>query len=37
VLAQGAMRPIAVWLFWDLGAPFHNRALILIANSYALG
>jgi signal transduction histidine kinase/CheY-like chemotaxis protein len=37
VLAQGAMWPLAVWLFWGLGAPFHALALILIANSYTLG
>ena len=37
VLAQGAMWPLAVWLFWGLGAPFHAVALILIANSYTLG
>ena len=37
VLAQGAMWPVAVWLFWGLGGPFHTVALILIAYSYALG
>ena len=37
VLAQGAMWPLAVWLFWGLGAAFHTVALILIAYSYALG
>ena len=36
VLVQGAMWPLAVWLFWGLGAPFHAVALILIANSYSL-
>jgi len=36
VLAQGAMWPLAVWLFWGLGAPFHELALIVIANSYTL-
>ena len=36
VLAQGAMWPAAVWLFWGLGAPFHAVALIVIANSYTL-
>ena len=36
VLAQGAMWPLAVWLFWGLGSPFHTVALIVIANSYAL-
>jgi len=37
VLAQGAMWPLAVWLFWGLGATFHTLALVLIANSYTLG
>ena len=37
VLAQGAMWPLAVWLFWGLGASFHAVALMLIANSYTLG
>ena len=37
VLAQGSMWPLAVWLFWGLGAAFHTVALILIAYSYALG
>ena len=36
VLAQGAMWPLAVWLFWGLGAPFHTVMLIVIANSYML-
>jgi two-component system, sensor histidine kinase len=36
VLLQGAMWPLAVWLFWGLGSPFHTVALIVIANSYAL-
>jgi signal transduction histidine kinase len=36
VLAQGAMWPLAVWLFWGLGAPFHTMMLIVIANSYTL-
>ncbi len=36
VLAQGSMWPLAVWLFWGLGAPFHELALIVIANSYTL-
>ena len=30
------MWPLAVWLFWGLGAPFHELALIVIANSYTL-
>ena len=37
VLAQGAMWPLAVWLFWGLGVPFHTLALLLIANSFTLG
>ena len=37
VLGQGAMWPLAVWLFWGLGAPFHTLALLLIANSFTLG
>jgi two-component system, sensor histidine kinase len=37
VLLQGAMWPLAVWLFWGLGSGFHTVALILIAMSYALG
>ena len=37
VLTQGSMWPLAVWLFWGLGAAFHTVALILIAYSYALG
>ncbi|MES2959260.1 MAG: hybrid sensor histidine kinase/response regulator [Pseudomonadota bacterium] len=36
VLAQGSMWPLAVWLFWGLGAPFHTVMLIVIANSYTL-
>jgi two-component system, sensor histidine kinase len=36
VLAQGSMWPIAVWLFWGLGATFHTVMLIVIANSYTL-
>ncbi|MDH4290014.1 MAG: ATP-binding protein [Aquincola sp.] len=37
VLLQGAMWPLAVWLFWNLGSDFHTDALILIAYSYTLG
>jgi two-component system, sensor histidine kinase len=37
VLLQGAMWPLAVWLFWGLGDTFHTVALILIAYSYTLG
>jgi signal transduction histidine kinase/CheY-like chemotaxis protein len=37
VLMQGAMWPLAVWLFWGMGFTFHTVALVLIAMSYALG
>jgi two-component system, sensor histidine kinase len=37
VLAQGAMWPLAVWLFWHRGESFHQLALILISYSYTLG
>jgi two-component system, sensor histidine kinase len=37
VLMQGAMWPLAVWLFWAMGFTFHTVALVLIAMSYALG
>ena len=36
VLLQGAMWPLAVWLFWGLGSPFHAAALLIVANSYTL-
>ena len=36
VMLQGAMWPLAVWLFWGLGSPFHTVALIVIANAYAI-
>ena len=36
VLLQGAMWPLAVWLFWGLGSPFHTTALLLIAACYML-
>jgi len=36
VLLQGAMWPLAVWLFWGLGSAFHATALIVIANSYTM-
>ena len=36
VLLQGAMWPLAVWLFWGLGAPFHMTALLIIAATYML-
>lgn len=37
VLLQGATWPLAVWLFWGLGSPFHRMALMLIAVSYTFG
>jgi two-component system, sensor histidine kinase len=37
VLAQGAMWGLAVWLFWGLGTPYHQLALVLIVYSYCLG
>jgi signal transduction histidine kinase/CheY-like chemotaxis protein len=37
VLAQGAIWPLAVWLFWGLGSPYHALLLILIANAYTMG
>jgi two-component system, sensor histidine kinase len=37
VLLQGVSWPLAVWLFWGLGSPFHSVALILIAVSYTFG
>jgi two-component system, sensor histidine kinase len=37
VLAQGAVWPLAVWLFWQAGESFHQLALILIGFSYTLG
>ena len=36
VLLQGAMWPLAVWLFWGHGSAFHATALIVIANSYTM-
>ncbi len=36
VLLQGAMWPLAVWLFWGLGSPFHTTALLLIAAAYMM-
>jgi signal transduction histidine kinase len=35
-LVQGGMWPLAVWLFWDYGTPYHRLALLLCAYSYAL-
>jgi signal transduction histidine kinase len=37
VLAQGAMWPLAVWLFWGLGSHYHALLLILVANAYTMG
>ncbi len=36
VLLQGAVWPLAVWLFWGLGGEFHTVALILVAYTYCL-
>ncbi len=36
VLLQGALWPLAVWLFWGLGSPFHTTALLLIAAAYMM-
>ena len=36
VLLQGALWPLAVWLFWGLGGEFHTVALILVAYTYCL-
>ena len=37
VLSQGTMWGVAVWLFWGLGSPYHQLALILIVYTYCLG
>ncbi|MEF7613656.1 ATP-binding protein [Aquincola sp. MAHUQ-54] len=37
VLMQGAQWGAAVWLFWDLGTPYHRLALILVSYAYTLG
>jgi signal transduction histidine kinase/CheY-like chemotaxis protein len=37
VLGQGLMWGLAVWIFWDLGTPYHGVSLILIVYSYCLG
>ena len=37
VLVQGAMWPLAVWLFWGLGSPYHALLLIVIVNAYTMG
>ncbi len=36
VLLQGAVWPLAVWLFWGLGGEFHTVTLILVAYTYCL-
>ncbi len=36
VLAQAAMWGIAAWLFWGLGTPYHNLAIVLIVFSYSV-
>ena len=36
VLLQGAMWPLAVWLFWGLGSSFHTTALLLVAAAYMM-
>lgn len=37
VLLQGAQWGATVWLFWELGTPYHRLALILVAYAYTLG
>ena len=37
VLAQATTWGVAVWLFWNLGTPYHGVGLILIVYSYCLG
>jgi two-component system, sensor histidine kinase len=37
VLGQGAMWGLGVWLFWGLGTPYHQLALVLIVYTYCLG
>jgi signal transduction histidine kinase len=37
VLAQGAMWPLAVWLFWGLGTHYHALLLIMVVNAYTMG
>ncbi len=36
VLAQASMWAVAVWLFWDLGTPYHRTALMLVIFSLGL-
>lgn len=37
VFAQGALWPLAVWLFWGLGSPYHMLLPIIIVNAYTMG
>jgi signal transduction histidine kinase/CheY-like chemotaxis protein len=36
VLAQASCWAVAVWLFWDLGTPYHRTALMLVIFSLGL-
>ncbi|MBN8509666.1 MAG: hybrid sensor histidine kinase/response regulator [Burkholderiales bacterium] len=36
VLAQASMWALAVWLFWDLGTPYHRTGLMLVIFSLGL-
>jgi signal transduction histidine kinase len=36
VLAQASMWAVAVWLFWDLGTPYHRTGLMLVIFSLGL-
>jgi signal transduction histidine kinase len=36
VLLQASMWAVAVWLFWDLGTPYHRTALMLVIFSLGL-
>ncbi len=36
VLAQASMWAVAVWLFWDLGTPYHRTTLMLVIFSLGL-
>jgi signal transduction histidine kinase/CheY-like chemotaxis protein len=36
VLAQASTWAVAVWLFWDLGTPYHRTALMLVIFSLGL-
>jgi signal transduction histidine kinase len=37
LFAQGAMWPLAVWMFWGLGSAYHMLLPILVANAYTMG